>query len=351
MNRSAPSKMLRHVWQRFFMPHPEATPVDMTGKQIVVTGCAPGSIGYLTAKTLVAWGADVVITTRSGTEQVVTRLQQELANLDRCGKLVGYALDLSIAESVLEFTELYRRYQGEHLDVLINNAGIHLDLLAEWKQPRLTPDNFEIHWRTNYLGSAHLTHELLPLLLNAAEMSGDARVVNIVSHLHEKGHNSQFFAQTEAYNSWHAYGQSKLALIHHAMEIERRFAAKGLHGFAVHPGSIYTNIANRGLAGHPWLQGIRNRLGFLEKRLLLTPEQGVQTQLMCATEPGIATGNYFVRCDISEPSLDAQDFRVANTLWQETEQWITDVTTLAVNSKPAVASAAKKQSLQPVNIA
>ena len=72
---------------------------------------------------------------------------------------------------------------GERLDVLINNAGVHLDLMSAWKEPRLTDDGFEIQWRTNYLGTMHLTHELRAALETTAGATGEARVVNVVSSL------------------------------------------------------------------------------------------------------------------------------------------------------------------------
>ena len=146
-----------------------------------------------------------------------------------------------------------RWYRGNRprLDVLVNNAGIHLDLLSQWKEPRLTKDHVETHWRTNYLGTSHLTHELLPLLCSSASETGDARVVNVVSMLHDRGSNSEFFSPVKPYNSWEAYGQSKLGLVHFTHELDRRFAAKGLKSYCLHPGSVYTNVATKGLAGNP----------------------------------------------------------------------------------------------------
>jgi len=88
------------------------------------------------------------------------------------------------------FVRWFVATHGDRLDVLINNAGINLDLLSRWKEPRLTDDGFEIQWRTNYLGSAHLTHLLLPLLERTGKTTGDARVLNVVAHL---------WAETEAW--------------------------------------------------------------------------------------------------------------------------------------------------------
>ena len=320
MSIDALPNMLGHLVRRWFGSHPMAPAMDLRGLRIVVTGGGAGSIGYVTARTLAQWGATVVVSSRRDATNLADGINLELPP-DCGGKVLGYPLDLSSATSVNRFADQMRCYFGDTLDVLINNAGIHLDLLSEWRQPRLTEDGFEIHWRTNYLGTFHLTRRLLPLLQNGAAQSGDARVVNVVSHLHSKGVNRFLFGAPEPYNSWQAYGLSKLALIHHAFEIERRFGNSGVHGYALHPGSIHTNIAHHGLAGHGLLQRTRRSMGFIEKRLLLTPEQGAQTQIFCATQPGIPGGAYYQRCAPADASEETRDSAVARELWERSDQW------------------------------
>ena len=154
--------------------------------------------------------------------------------------------------------------------MLVNNAGIHLDLRSKWREPQLV-DGHEIHWRTNYLGTAQLTRLLLPLLLATAESQGEARVVNVVSKLHDRGRNAWLDGGVTPYDSWAAYGTSKLALVHEAAEIERRYGARGLHGYSLHPGSVYTRIADRGLETAPVLARLRKLAAPLERRSLATP--------------------------------------------------------------------------------
>ena len=89
-------------------------------------------------------------------------------------------------------------------------------MLWRWRERRVSADGFEIHWRTNYLGTFHLTRLLLPMLLESGRRSRDARVINVSSHQHDKGRNDRLFAPPDRLDSWTAYGQSKLALIHHA---------------------------------------------------------------------------------------------------------------------------------------
>jgi NAD(P)-dependent dehydrogenase (short-subunit alcohol dehydrogenase family) len=294
-----------------------AVPRNLEGRRIIVTGAAPGSIGFETARLLGRWGAQVCVTTRSDPRAVVETLQAAGAN-----SAEGHALDLSRRDSVRAFADWYLARHGGQLDVLVNNAGVHLDLLSQWKEPQLTPEGQEIHWRTNYLGTMHLTALLLPALLGAAQARGEARLVNVVSMLHARGSNAGLFAPQPRYNSWVAYGLSKLALIHATTELQRRHGAQGLRACCLHPGAVYTNIAGKGLAGNPLVEALRKALAPVERFFLLTPEEGAQTQLHCATAPDAAGGLYYRNCAPAQPSADAQDSGAARRLWQQTQTWL-----------------------------
>ena len=220
------TKIARHLVQ-MFLPKPMAVPVDLSGRYVIVTGASPGSLGYETARILAGWGAKVV----------ATRVR-----------------DVSLMEATLK-DDLSRR--GADSDNLTAHA---LDLSDS--------HGFEVHWRTNYLGVFHLTRTLLPLLQQSGLESGDARVVNVSSGLHDRVGNADLFdgvalrhqphrdkpqrhlphgdlphREQPRYHSWDAYGKSKLAMNHMAFEIERRFAeSHNLHGVALHPGVVMTNL-------------------------------------------------------------------------------------------------------------
>jgi retinol dehydrogenase 12 len=299
---------------------PAAARADLAGRNFIVTGAAPGSLGFETAAALAAWGASVVVTTRSNPRAAVAALQARLP--DGGGtRLAGHPLDLAQAESVARFTAWFGAQYGA-LDALVNNAGVHLDLLSQWREPQLLADGLEIHWRTNYLGTAHLTRRLLPLLQQTARSRGGARIVNVSSMLHNRGRNDLLFAPQPRYNSWVAYGLSKLALIHHSFELQRRHAAAGVQAYCLHPGAVYTNIADKGLAGSPGIAAMRKTLAPVERLFLLTAQEGAQTQLHCATSPAAEGGRYYVKCRPAQPSADAGDATVAARLWEETEGWI-----------------------------
>jgi NAD(P)-dependent dehydrogenase (short-subunit alcohol dehydrogenase family) len=283
-----------------------AVPVDLTGRTVLVTGATPGSLGFATARSLRSWGARVVVTTRTRTSEARAALGSDV---------LGYPLDLADAVSVEAFARWCAHEVGP-LDVLVNNAGIHLDLRSRWKEPRLTADGHELHWRTNYLGTAHLTHALLPLVLQGTS----PRVVTVVSKLHARGSNAWLDGRVAPYDSWAAYGTSKLALVHLTTELARRHPS--VRTAALHPGSVFTRIADRGLEEQRLLSRVRRVLAPLERRALLSPEQGAQTTLHCATSSDLVSGGYYQRCALGSPSPDAQDASAAVALWDSTVAWV-----------------------------
>ena len=316
-------KVLLHT-VRLFTPKPRAAQVDMSGRLVVVTGASVGSLGYETAKVLAGWGASVAVTCLDDSDALQESLRRDLRSMgvDEA-RVSARRMDVCNARSVVEFAEWYGDRHGRELHVLINNAGVHVDLLGRHREPIRSRDGFEIHWRTNYLGTFHLTTLLLPMLMEGGRRSGDARIINVVSHLHDRGRNARFFEESRDYNSWQAYGQSKLALVHFSRELQRRYAeACNLQSVALHPGSSYTNMTFRGLRGYPALWRVIRVFTPLEALVLLSPAHGAQTSIMCASRTPLEGGGYYERCAIAKASEDALDAAVAKRLWEMSEDWV-----------------------------
>ena len=305
---------------RLLGPKPMAKPVDMIGRQVIVTGASQGSMGYIVALQLARWGAEVVVTGRSDTDSLQLALRADLGTGG--GGVTARALDLADRDSVSAFADWYRERFGT-LHVLINNAGILHDLLALRRQVERSADGVEVHWRINYLGPFHLTSLLLPLLIDSAAADGDARVLNVTSHQHMRGRNDRLFAESASRNPWDAYGQSKLALIHMAQALHRRHGGTGnFRAVSVHPGSVYTNLVAGGLESYTRVRPIQWLMAGPAKLALLSPLQGAQTSLFCATDADVQGGGYYERCAVSQPSADALDASVAERLWDATAAWL-----------------------------
>lgn len=315
--------------RRWFVRPQHARPCRLDGRRIVVTGAAAGSIGYETARQLASWGADVVVTTRREPQALAQSLRDAVAGTAVHGRIDAQPLDLADAASVERFAS-WHADTHDGLDVLVNNAGIHLDLLSTWKQPQLSADRHEIHWRTNYLGSMHLTWRLLPQLLRRGSPQHPSRVVNVVSQLHRKGSNAGLFNGAQPYSSWVAYGNSKLALVHASFELQRRYRTQGLQTYCLHPGAVFTHIADRGLEGTVAIGKIRKFFAPIEAFFLLTPAEGTQTPLHCATDAHAQGGCYYRNCSVATPSVDSRDTAVSAQLWDRTCAWIEQLTPATV---------------------
>jgi NAD(P)-dependent dehydrogenase (short-subunit alcohol dehydrogenase family) len=141
-----------------------------------------------------------------------------------------HRLDLADLSSVREFAGRFT----EPFDLLINNAGLSLPPLKR------TADGFELQFGTNHLGHFALTNLLLPQVRD--------RVVTVSSLAHHIG--SINFAdlnwRRRRYRAHPAYGQSKLANLLFAHELQRRLAAAGssVISTAAHPGIATTNLVN-----------------------------------------------------------------------------------------------------------
>ena len=317
------SKFVTHTLQ-LLTGKPTAEEVDMSGRNVIVTGACPNSIGYETAKILASWGATVVVTSIDSIELMESSLRRDLRIIGADEKkITAHMLDLCDVDSVNNFTTWYRKNYNDRLHVLVNNAGIHKNILKPREKPPMTKDGFEIHWRTNFLGTFHLTSLLLPILKQSGLESGDARVVNLTSHLHDRVKNKSMFNDDGDYHSWDAYALSKLALIHLTFEIQRRFAKKyNLQSVALHPGSAKTNLTP--------IEEFEGKIGYLLNQIcstftslfLLRPIVGAQTSVMCASKYPLQGGSYYERCEIAKSSDDTKDQDVSKLLWDSSDAWV-----------------------------
>jgi len=203
---------------------------DLTGKTVFVTGGNSG-LGRETARAMATKGAHVVL---AGRDQA--KLDQAVASImaEHVGANVETIIcDLSSLDSVLACgTKAVGRF--EKIDVLINNAGVMACPKAR------TADGFEMQFGTNHIGHFLLTKQLMPLI----EAGADKRIVNLSSrghHIAPANLDDPNF-ENSPYEPWLSYGQSKTANALFSVGLEGRFASKGVHAYAVHPGGINTNL-------------------------------------------------------------------------------------------------------------
>jgi NAD(P)-dependent dehydrogenase (short-subunit alcohol dehydrogenase family) len=210
-----------------------ATVPDLSGKLVVITGSNSG-LGFGLARRLSAAGADVVmaIRNRAKGEAAIEDIRATVPD----AKLTIKPLDLSSLASVAALGEQLNA-EGRPIDILINNAGVMTPPARD-----TTADGFELQFGSNHLGHFALTGHVLPLLRAA----NGARVVSLSSVAARQSGKIHFDDPQfeKSYAPMSAYGQSKLAVLMFALELDRRSRAAGwgIMSNAAHPGLTKTNL-------------------------------------------------------------------------------------------------------------
>jgi NAD(P)-dependent dehydrogenase (short-subunit alcohol dehydrogenase family) len=293
---------------------------DLSGKRAVITGVT-GGLGLHTAIGLARKGAELVVTARdeAKADTAVARILEKAPG----AQVDVVSLDLAdladVRRAAADVSKMYDR-----IDILVNNAGIMVP-------PRYstTADGFELQMGTNHLGHFAWTAELWPVLRDS-----EARIVTVSSLAHSTVGSIDLTALTpggtnQRYRRWQSYGQSKLANLVFALELDRRTKAAGLAvvSVAAHPGYASTNITKTGPTGSGLsLPGI----GMHQiSRIIAQPAAlGAWPLLMAATEPSLTGGEYVgpsgIRGLRGRPKLvgmtrAARDEDLARDLWSASE--------------------------------
>lgn len=294
-------------WTAFDIP-------SQRGRTAVVTGT--GGLGFQNALALARAGARVIIAGRNPSKgaAAVNRIREEIPGADVTFGL----LDLASLDSVRSFAERLRS-SHDSLDLLINNAAVMTP-----PRRRSTDDGFELQFGTNYLGHFVLTAQIMPLL----RKSKQARVVTLSSLAARNGAIDFDDLQAQrGYRPMQAYGQSKLACLMFALELQRRSDAAGwgILSIAAHPGISRTDLLPNG-AGPRSVAGILRRYMWF---LFQPAEQGALPTLFAATAPQARGGAYYGPDRLGEmrgyPTTavippQALDTTVAARLWTTSEE-------------------------------
>jgi NAD(P)-dependent dehydrogenase (short-subunit alcohol dehydrogenase family) len=247
------------------------------GRTVVVTG-ATGGLGYEAALALAKAGAEVILT---GRDDRKGQSAIEKIGGEAIGAKISYErLDLASLASVADFAE--RMQARPSLDLLINNAGV-----MALPRRQSTADGFEMQFGTNHLGHFALTARLMPLLRRASA----PRVVSLSSLAHRTAYiDFDDLQGARVYSPWKAYGQSKLACLMFALELQRRSDAAGwkLISIAAHPGFARTNLFAGGPGGLVSLAS-----DFAAPFFGHSAADGARPTLFAATSPQAKPGAYY----------------------------------------------------------
>ena len=247
---------------------------DQRGRTAIVTGANTG-IGLEIARGLARKGARVILACRDGDK--AREAQEEIARGHEGADTAYLHLDLANIASVRDAAQ--EAAKEERIDMLVNNAGVMMPPLST------ATAGTELQFAVNHLGHFAFT----ALLLGKLAEDGGARVVSQASIAH-KGSKIDFdnLDASRGYGRQKFYGQSKLANLLFAFELDRRLEAAGspVKSIACHPGVAETEIVRHlGILGSVF--------GTVIGTVLNTAEEGALPALQAATDPDAEGGEYY----------------------------------------------------------
>ncbi len=293
----------------------------MSQRKIAIVTGANNGIGFETAIGMAEAGYHTVLACRS--ESKGTAAMAEMQSRVRNGEFTLLPLDLSDFDSLRNFASIFRE-EFDHLDVLINNAGV-LDYSG-----RKAANGYELQLMTNHLGHMLLTSLLLDLMPDTT----DSRIVSLSSVAH-KGAKIYFDdIQCENQQGVAAYGQSKLACLLFGDELDRRLQAAGrkVLSLTVHPGGSDSGLFDDMSRVQYYI------MKALAPLIIHDNASAARPALHAALSPEVKGGDYYgpqgfqeLRGKVGPAIRDAaaQDPGAAARLWEVSEELISEPFKLA----------------------
>ncbi len=289
-------------------------------KTCVITGANTG-IGYETTLAMLQKDYKVICAVRNKEKMEKAResLAQTLGVNSGLVDIEIEELDLNDQNSIEAFAKKFMDSENG-LDVLINNAGVMAT--PEMK----TKDGFEYQIGVNHLGHFKLTNMVLPKLL---ESQRDARIVNVSSEAHRFGKlekNDLFYEKAGSYNNWKSYGQSKLANILFAKELQRKLEREKDCDYvsvnSLHPGAVDTELGRYLYDMDKKPQWYEEIIFNIIRQTMKTPAQGAETSVYLASDPTAKQyrGKYFDNCKEKVSTNAARNEEDAKWLWQRSAE-------------------------------
>ena len=287
---------------------------SMEGKIVVITGANTG-LGLESTKRLVEAGARVVMCGRS-----VERLEKASDSVKALypkADLDVVELDLGDLSSIAAASKTLNSLVPR-IDTLILNAGI----MALPKRVT-TVDGFERQLGVNHLGHFAFVKGVVGLVGKA----NDGRVITVASSAQQFGTKASILNLSDQpmYTPWGAYGQSKLANVIFAEELQRRAdkAEVKLTSVSLHPGVIATDLGRYMMDTTKPATSLSTFAATAAQKLLRPIPNGANSHVYLASlstspEPGA----YYTDMKLAKKNVrgGAGDEEVGRRLWEQSEE-------------------------------
>ena len=189
-------------------------------KVALITGGTRG-IGKEIACTLAEENYDIIINYRTENEELMKLKKEIEQKRDRCLLLKGDVSNFEDCKKLVE--EAINRMN--HIDVLVNNAGITKDMLLM----RMKPEDFNEVINVNLIGTFNMTKYVINYMMK--ERKG--RIINVSSVVGISGNAGQT-----------NYAASKAGIIGFTKSLAKEVASRNILVNAIAPGFIQTDMTN-----------------------------------------------------------------------------------------------------------
>ncbi|MCU1579593.1 MAG: short-chain dehydrogenase/reductase [Rhodoglobus sp.] len=264
----------------------------MVNPTILITGATDG-LGLAVAHRLAGQGARVILHGRD--QAKLDSAAHVIATQERVDAPATVIADFASLASVHQLPAQIEALT-DHLDVLVNNAGIGSGL-PEGRERQVSADGYELRFAVNYLAGFDLTLRLLPLL-RAAEK---ARIV-FVSSLGQVPIDFDDPQIERDYDGSRAYRQSKLAQVTFGMELAARLGDAPITVTSLHPSTFMPTKIVTANGNSP----------------IDTLEAGTDATVRLAIDPALdgVTAQFFDRLAPARADEQAYDTDTRRRLWE-----------------------------------
>ena len=269
----------------------------------VITGATSG-VGYHSARKYASMGARIVMINRNAEKS--ERVRKEIAA--EYGVPVEYLIaDLSVLPDI-QRAGVYLAGLERPIDVLIHNAGVHLD------KRTVTPDGLEVNFALHYLAPFVITNMLVPKL----SRDGTGRVLFVGS----EGYRFAAWGldlddlqwERRRYSGLKAYGAGKLAQLLSMHRLAGELAPYGVTVNSMHPGMVRTETGKDNGRFYQWY-----KKHFIDRN---SASAGVSAEALyylgASAEVAGTSDTFFHLTTVEELAPPALDLEAAEELWMRT---------------------------------
>ncbi len=278
---------------------------SMVGKVCVITGTTSG-VGYQAAIRLAKAGAKIVTIVRN--KQKVEKLCADLRKLSTPEPDYYIADFANLIEIRKACEAILSNYP--HIDVLINNAGIHLTTR------QLSADGYEKVFAVNHLASFLITSLLLKRMVESAP----SRIIQVNSEGHRfNGLNiNDLNWEKRKYGGYGGYGAAKTAQLMTVWELNDLLQGKNVTINAMHPGAVKSNIGSYNGKFYNWFSK------YLMQPFLKNPEISGEAIYYLASSPEMkdVSGKFFNLTNEEIPAPHTQNRELGSRIFDISKELV-----------------------------